>query len=155
MSPFPLSAAWQRFDCAQFQLEECTTFPCEHTPCKDVDYLEDGEELFRDSRFFTSLWEAFDSLQTPSKLKQLKSQTSPERWLEFEARFDRCRRIEAKRDQFERDERKHMERLEVQSQKLLDRLLHDPEFDKGNPLKERLMKLEEERLRRESRPSKL
>jgi hypothetical protein len=127
MSLYPLSAALQKWDCDQFRdkLEECTEFPCDHAPCKDVDKLEDGEDLLRDSEFFWNLWDAFRSLSTPSKLNKLKSQTSPERWLEFEARFDRCRRIEAKRDQINRDHAEHEARLRVEAQKLLDRLLHD------------------------------
>jgi hypothetical protein len=61
----------------------------------DPDLIADEEDALRDYESHTELWRAYHSRSDPNS--NLKNEIAPEKWAEYEARFDRCRRIEALR----------------------------------------------------------
>jgi hypothetical protein len=84
--------------------DQCGKYPCRHTPCQDSDWLADIDDSREDQTALQNLWMCF-------WFPHLKTQVRPEEWAKYEAKFDRCRRIEAKKDAISAEIRAHSERM--------------------------------------------
>ncbi len=122
MSAYPLSSLPQHRWCRN---PVCPTYPCIHTESHDPDWLENTEEAFRDPDYHSALWYYFLTLSYP----EIKQQTPPEKWASYEVNFDRCRRIEAKRDQIDKDISDNIQRRREQSQALILTILDGMKID--------------------------
>ena len=91
----------------------CRKFPCKHTPCRDPDYLADGEDFLADRLYHSDLWACFRSLNDPSGSR--KDTMSQEEWARYSFKFDRCHRLEPKlgtiRKEVNEFWRKHVENI--------------------------------------------
>src|SRR5271170_1217295 len=76
--------------------ETCGTYPCRHTRCLDPDYLGDLHDMIFNFKHFQNVWwlwhhrEARDTI--PDSEREL-----------YEAKFDRCQRINDKWPQIKRE----------------------------------------------------
>jgi hypothetical protein len=80
--------------------ESCAHFPCVHTPCHDLDWLAD-RQLRREDPFLHQLsWACFAH---PDNLAECSERMEPEALKLLREGVDRCRRVNGKLDEIQRD----------------------------------------------------
>lgn len=100
-------------------LTACPTYPCSHTPYHDPEWLQDNEEFLQDTKLWAELWDCFRSPE------HHKPRLSYEQWSRHEAKFDRCRHIEEKREEINAAEKANRERVEEEWRRCHEGLAED------------------------------
>src|SRR5436853_4356612 len=106
-SKYPISSLPENRGCFD-RKTECPTYPCIHTPSHDPDYLDDREDIYKDMKFHNLLWQLFRAQSDPRWRPMVPP--SPEDLRRCEAKFERCKRMEEKKDQINRDKINHYRR---------------------------------------------
>jgi hypothetical protein len=129
MSKYPASSLPENRWCPE---EYCPTYPCVHTECLDPDWLDDTEDAYQDPESWEKLWACYYSVTYPS-CNSIKSEIPPEEWAVYELKFDRCRRLEEKDEELDKECKEKIKRIHEDSDKRMVELSNKPDVWKNDP----------------------
>lgn len=108
MSNYPLSSLPENLSCMHYTGRICPTYPCTHVPSHDPDYLADREDSLQDKQFHRLFWNLYRIKCNPSlRMKSPIPYVDPEI---LKLKYERCQRMEEKKDQINRDKINHLRR---------------------------------------------